>query len=359
MAAAGVATAAATRFHFAKDSGRSLNWGAIGAGAWGTTVHIPALKQTSGSRLVALCDTSEKRLANATASVGHEVESYADYRKLLANPRIEAVLIATPTSLHREMALASIAAGKHVLCETPAGVNLADAKAIEQAASRAKTTVMFCIGDASKYRHRKIVELVTSGSIGQPRHITRTRSGIPQESAEAESEWRRSVAGTGGMLNEFACQDFEMIHRLAGTFPERICANGGNCFYCDGRDTWDWSMATLHYPNEVTAVHSLCLFGPAREELKVIGTKGAVIDSGDKVQLVRLTGSGARVEEIACDDHVSLLATIEIYREFSACVTQSKQPRGNIERAVAASRTCWLAELSSGSKSEVNWEDLV
>jgi predicted dehydrogenase len=359
MTAAGVATVAAARFRFAKDQGRSLHWGVIGAGAWATAVHIPALKRTPESRVVALCDTSERRLASAAASVGDQVETCSDYRKLLANPEIDAVLIATPTALHREMVLASIAAGKHVLCETPAGVNLADATAIEQAAGSAKTKVIFCIEDPSSIR-MKIVELVTSGAIGQPRHIAFSRSGLPQGLAEPESDWRRSVAGTGGMLNEFACQDFDLIHRLAGTLPERICANGGNSFYSDGRDTWDWSMATLNYPNEVTAVHSICLCGPAREELKVIGTKGAVIDSGDKVQIVRLAGAGPRVQEIACDDgHTSQLAALEMYREFSACVMQAKQPRGNVQRAVTASRTCCLAELSCGSKSEMNWEDLV
>ena len=61
----------------------------------------------------------------------------------LANPDVNAVVIATPNLLHREMLLAALQAGKHVLCEKPIGVSFADADEMRRAAGAAKTTVMF------------------------------------------------------------------------------------------------------------------------------------------------------------------------------------------------------------------------
>jgi predicted dehydrogenase len=74
-----------------------------------------------------------RRCARAGKDVP-KAQKYEDYTKLLADPKVQAVIIATPTGTHKEIALAALAAGKHVYCEAPLANTIDDAKAIAKAA---------------------------------------------------------------------------------------------------------------------------------------------------------------------------------------------------------------------------------
>src|SRR5688500_10514721 len=140
----------------------TLRWGIIGTGTRGALTHIPVMKHAPESKLVALCDVSEDRLKSAASRAGAPVKTYSDYQKLLANPDVNAVVIASPNLYHREQFLAALQAGKHVLCEKPAGVTPADAAAIKQAADSAKTVAMFGMQYRNTARQQQIRELVSS-----------------------------------------------------------------------------------------------------------------------------------------------------------------------------------------------------
>src|SRR5688500_14116433 len=144
----------------------ALRWGIIGTGTRGNQTHVPAIHAAEQCELLALCDVAEDRLGAAANRAGKKVATYADYQKLLANPDVNAVVIATPNLLHREMLLAALQAGKHVLCEKPAGVSLADVAEIERAAGAAKTVVMFGMQYRHNARQQKVRELIDAGRIG-------------------------------------------------------------------------------------------------------------------------------------------------------------------------------------------------
>jgi len=114
--------------------------------------------------LIALCDISPERLAAAAGKVAHPATRYDDYQKLLANPDINAVVIATPNLLHREMLAAAIQAGKHVLCEKPAGATPGDAREMEKATGAASTVVMFGMQYRNGAKSRKIAELIAAAA---------------------------------------------------------------------------------------------------------------------------------------------------------------------------------------------------
>ena len=334
-------------------------WGIIGAGRRGAAMHIPVLDQSSQMRIVALCDISQQRLASAASTLNRRVKTYRDYQELLADSEVDSVVIATPSVFHREMVLASIAAGKHVVCEMPAGVTLAEATEIRQAAQSANTAMMFCMRDSDEARRQSVLKLLASGSIGQVRYISLTRCGSEPNPGEPPANWQFSRAATGGTLNEFASQDFDLFHRIAGAHPETICADGGNAFHRDEPASWDRSSATLNYPNGVRAVHTFCLFGPNKSELRVIGDKGALMaSSGQELRILRFGARGARpnIEDVALahSDTGALL-----YEDFLTELRGGTKAAGNVDRAVAASRTCWLAELSSARKTQVAWNEEV
>jgi myo-inositol 2-dehydrogenase / D-chiro-inositol 1-dehydrogenase len=361
----------------------TLRWGIIGTGTRGTFTHVPVLKEAPESRIVALCDVAEDRLQNAATKVGASVATYKDYQKLLADADVNAVVIATPNLLHREMLAAALAAGKHVLCEKPAGASPADAAEMKRAADGAKTVVMFGMQYRNNARQQKIHELIESGRIGKPKYLVQNCSrgdwnlspnvwqyADPKLSGGKPRNWRFSHAASGGTLNEFSCHYLDLLHWMAGGLPpRRISCDGGIAVYKDGRDTWDHATVTMTYADDVTAVHTLCMFGPGRADLTVIGEEGSIeMISGDALRLVNFGrrgatrgGGGNKTQEVHAPEpegHSADRATLGLYQDFLACVKGGKRPEASAERAVAASRTCWLAELAAERKAEVKWEEL-
>ena len=143
-AAAGAVASMSPRFSAdgaAAGSGATLRWGIIGTGTRGAFTHIPVLKEVPESQLVGLCDVSEERLHHALRRAGAPIGACTDYRALLDSKNINAVVIATPNLFHREMLLAAIHAGKHVLCEKPIGVSAEDAAAMKRAEASAGRAV--------------------------------------------------------------------------------------------------------------------------------------------------------------------------------------------------------------------------
>ena len=381
-AAATALAAAPAAFGFFADAaapsggGATLRWGVIGTGTRGAFTHLPVLKEAPESQLVALCDVSEERLHAAAEKAPEKLATLGDYQKLLASPDVNAVVIATPNLLHREMLQAAIQAGKHVLCEKPAGVNASDAAAMKRAVDSAKTVVMFGMQYRHNPRQRQIAQLLAEGRIGKPLYVVQNCSrgdwnrspnvwqySDPKVNGGKPGNWRFSHAASGGTLNEFDCHYFDLLHWTAGALPERVSCDGGISAYHDGRDTWDHATVTLTYPGGVSAVHTLCLFGPNRADLTVMGEDGAIELAGDTLRVSNPArrGQKQRSQEIPLPQNERRSAdgsTLKLYEDFLACVKTSKKPDAGVDRAVAASRTCWLAELAAERHAEVKWDDL-
>lgn len=381
-AAAGAATAAlvsvATHAH-ADDSAAketTLRWGIIGTGARGSTVHVPCIKEAPESQLVALCDVSEERLSSTASKVGHPVATTTDYHKLLANPDVNAVVISAPNLLHREMLLAAIQAGKHVFCEKPCGTTVAEANEMQKAAVAAKNVVMFGMQYRNGARQQKMAELIQAGEIGKPKYMVQACSRgdwnlSPQIWQYADPKlggkprnWRFSHTATGGTLNEFDCHYFDLLHWFAGAAPIAATCDGGISVYKDGRDTWDHASVTLRYPNDIVAVHTLCLFGPGHADTTVVGDEGALESIGEVFRLTHSRGKkGTRgAENLTATPRPKRgnadRDTLVLYEDFLKCVKTGKKPEAGIDRAITASKTCWLAELADDRKAEVKWEEL-
>lgn len=356
-----------------------LRWGVIGTGTRGGWTHVPVLKEAPQSETIALCDVSEQRLKAAAERVGHPVTTYSDYQKLLANPDVNAVVIAVPNMFHKEILLAAIAARKHVLCEKPAGTTTEEGLAMKAAVESAKTVVMFGMQYRNVPKHQKIAELIAKGEIGKPKYLVQnccrgdwnTSSNVWQfadpKLGGKPMNWRYSHTATGGSLNEFSCHYFDLLNWYAGGIPQRISADGGISVYHDGRDTWDHATVTIQYPDDVTAVHTLCLFGPSRADLSIMGTEGTIeTTSKETLRLTRPSNtgakSGAKIQEISLDQgpkpHSADHPTLTLYQDFLTCIQTGKKPEASIDRALAACRTCWLAELASDRKTELKWDEL-
>src|SRR5882724_1659195 len=142
-----------------------LRIGVIGLG-WFGEIHCEAIIGIPNLKLAALCTRTEGRLADLAKKFGVK-KTFTDYRKMLADPDIDAVSIVTMWDQHTEPAVAALKAGKHVFLEKPITSIVADARKIIAASKKAKGALQ--IGHICRFnpRYRAAKEAIAAGRIGK------------------------------------------------------------------------------------------------------------------------------------------------------------------------------------------------
>ncbi len=181
-----------------------LRIGFVGAGRI-ADVHYEGYRNNPNARLYAVCDTDPDLLARRAGEWGVE-RTYDDYRRMLDDPRVDAVEIITPHHLHRSMTVDALDAGKHVSVQKPMALSVADADAMIDAARRSGRLLRVI----ENYRYHapfvKAKELLDGGAVGEPVSIRiksltgNARHGwdIPKGAQDWRSDPAR--AGEGSMV---------------------------------------------------------------------------------------------------------------------------------------------------------------
>lgn len=144
-----------------------LGWGLIGASTIAHEWMIEAIRAQPGNEVVSVMSSDAQR--GAAYAAQHQIaNACTSLDALLANPAVGAVYISTTNELHAPQAIAAAAAGKHVLCEKPLALNLADARAIVQACEQAGVVLGTNHHLRSAASHQAIRQLVRAGAIGAP-----------------------------------------------------------------------------------------------------------------------------------------------------------------------------------------------
>ncbi|MBI4199785.1 MAG: Gfo/Idh/MocA family oxidoreductase [Chloroflexi bacterium] len=146
-------------------SSSTLGWGIIGIGRHADARMAPAIQSAKGARLVAVCSRNEER-ARAFAETHGAAWFYTDLGMMLQNPAVEVVYIATPNALHAPQTLLAAAAGKHVLCEKPMALSVADAEAMVEACQRHNVRLGVCFQNRHHPAHQEMKRLLASGFAG-------------------------------------------------------------------------------------------------------------------------------------------------------------------------------------------------
>ena len=187
--------------------------GVIGVGGISAAVHLPGLQLCPQAEIVALCDSDLDRLKQA-AQQYNVTNTFTEYEALLQHPGVDAVVIATPTVLHAPIALAAIAAGKHVLVEKQLAMSYAEAvqmyTAAVQAGVRHMTAFTYRFVPAMRY----LRQLVAQGTIGMPRNLRVARL---QDFPEISLGWRqqRALAGSGE-VGDMGAHRIDFCHDVIG-----------------------------------------------------------------------------------------------------------------------------------------------
>ena len=173
--------------------------GVIGTGL-GASVHLAALTFLPEMEIVAVCSRRADRALAAAHDYGIPAH-LTDYRELVRDPRVEAVVVATPPHLHHAMVLAALEAGKHVLCEKPMARNLAEARDMVKIADRVGVVAM--VNHQLRFLpvRARIKELIDEAYIGEPHAATLTvhRSSL-NDPYDRPFGWLMEQDKAGGML---------------------------------------------------------------------------------------------------------------------------------------------------------------
>ncbi len=380
----------------------TINLGLIGCGARGRGLHIPRFLSLPGTRFVAVCDVNSKYLAEGRARAGGErVAAYSDYRTLLEDKNVDAVIIATNQQWHVLPMIAACQAGKDVYLEKPLGNSIGEGPVAMEAARKYGRIVQVGTQQRSQQHYRQAVELIQAGKLGEISEVKvwdyenyYPGPGSPADCPPpAELDWNFYVGPSpyraynpniyynygydwfkvsgGGHQVAWGVHHFDIVLWAMGvTSPESAFAAGGNFAYETNHD----------YPNTFTAILK---FGPGpvakrgfvlHYEMRVgcrrdvrahgkafMGTSASMLLDRSGYSIVPEPPKGAKIAPAgslvnaeqttkAEDDH------LYHFEVFLNNIRQRKQPTANVETCHQATVLGHLMNISWEVGRSVRWD---
>jgi len=229
----------------------------IGLGAWGREL-LNTLGRIPEAEITAICDTYAASLRRSAAAAPGAIQT-PDYKTLLDNKDIKALVVATPTHQHKDIVLAALKAGKHVYCEAPIAHTIEDARTIASVAKGAKQCVFQAgLQLRSDPQRRFLLPFIRSGAIGQS-VLARSqwhkkqswRATSPNADREKELNWRLSKETSSGLVGEVGCHAIDQATLFLNALPVAVVGSGSISLWKDGRDVPDTIQAVLEFPHGV------------------------------------------------------------------------------------------------------------
>lgn len=203
-----------------------LRVGIIGAGHFGAA-HAQALRAVKGAKLVAACRNDADGVNDFCRTYGGK--PYVDYRDLLADPDVDAVVIALPHHLHTEAAIAAAEAGKQTMIEKPMAPTVADCRKVVAAAARAGVTLM--PGHTMRFSLPFLAakRIIDSGELGEMRFGSSRMIKLWMESNRRG--WHLDPATGGGMLFTAGIHALDRLLAYAGRRATHVSAVIATAFH--------------------------------------------------------------------------------------------------------------------------------
>ena len=272
-----------------------LRWGIIGCGDIVRRRIAPALHAIDNCEIAGVARRDAGRLAACRKAMA-AAEGFRDWRDLVTADSVDAVYIATPVSRHADQAIGALAAGKHVLCEKPLAMNLAECDRMLAAADDSQGFL-----GVAYYRHYypaviRIREIITAGEIGD---VILARLDAAETFLPASDHPRRWIlekqkAG-GGSLMDFGCHRVEVLLNLLGRVKSATGTTGR--VYPD-HDVEDTAIVALAFQNGATGLVTVIRGGTeAYDTVYIQGTEGSLrVDNLNEGGMTVSTSAGIRQE---------------------------------------------------------------
>ncbi len=254
---------------------RRLRFGIIGAGRAGL-VHARNLLTLPRAEIVAACDPVAQTRASAAEEFGLDAV-YAEHDELLADERVDAVVITTPTFLHRQTACDAASAGKHVFLEKPMALTLDECDTINDAVERAGVKLQIGFMRRFDGGFRRAKEVIDSGTLGRIMIIKSTGRG-----PGGPGPWMWDLRKSNGIVAEVNSHDLDTLHWLTGQRPVRAYAEAHNFKMPEAAerfpDFYDNVVATLRFGGDaIGVIDGTCPAGYGYDaRVEVLGENGVL-----------------------------------------------------------------------------------
>jgi predicted dehydrogenase len=285
----------------------------IGAGGMGTEDTNTALMHANVS-LVAVCDLYDGRLESAKKRWGDHLFLTKDHLEILKREDVDAVIIGTPDSWHKQISIDALNAGKHVYCEKPMVHSVSEGIEIIDAWKKSGKVMVVGSQGLSSLGNEKAKELLASGAIGEivyaegfwARHSPEGawQYTIPADGNEKNVDWKRYISNTKtrdwdplrffrwrnyldygtGMSGDLFVHLFSSLHFITNSKgPNKVSSMGGLRYWKDGREVPDVLLGMFDYPESPEHpgfnLSLRCNFVDGTSGttyLRIVGTKGSM-----------------------------------------------------------------------------------
>ncbi|MEZ6243249.1 MAG: Gfo/Idh/MocA family oxidoreductase [Phycisphaerales bacterium] len=267
----------------ARPSGMApVRVGVVGMGRQGRSI-LAELSVIEGVELAAVCDVDERRLAAAQRRAA-DAATFASIDDLLRADAADAIIVATPTHTHREVATRAIEGGRHVYCEGPIAHTMDDAVAIARAARATDKVVAAGLQGRSNPVYDLARTFARSDSV---RHVVAMRaqhnektswvSPASDQTRYGELNWRLDPERSTGLAGEWGTQQFDVFHWYLGRYPVRVIGHGSIQEYDDGRKVHDTIACTLIFKDGSALQYGATLANSYEDQYEVFyGTNAAI-----------------------------------------------------------------------------------
>ena len=343
-----------------------LKIGLLGAGWFGREAHLRNLQKLEGVLVSAVSSRSPASLAASREIIGPDLKTFSDWREVLAFDELDAVIVALTNDQHHEAATAALRAGKHVLCEKPLGLTIAQCDEIIAAAGDSGKTLQ--IGHEMRfqrlYRHMK--EMIDLGAIGELQLMWCREFRGPMRPG-----WRSSEALTGGTILEKNVHHLDLFNWMMDCPPARVSAHGGTNVLRDG-EILDNAQILIEYEGGRRASLELCLFAPhggdceigACGDLGRIDTKNQALelvhhrfDVPDR-QVMQIADEGDAANFVDSSGRVDRGIKPEL-EHFVECIRHDRTPLNDGPAARLAVAVCLAAQESIRRRESVTMAEIL
>lgn len=256
----------------------------VGAGTMGGT-HAAYCPNLPDVRVAWIVDPDRDRAAVLAAPLGARVAG--DIAEALADPELDAVMLTVPTPFHHALTLQAAAAGKHVFCEKPIALTLADARAMTDACARAG--VQFMVGHVVRFfpEYARIGALLAQGAVGQVGVVRAARLNSYPYTGRG---WYSNFDWSGGPVLDMMIHDLDTLRWYFGEI-ERVYARGLS--YGPYRSSVDYALAIIRFANGVIAhVETSWAHSSFRTSIEVAGSEGILRHASEETAALRLERTG-------------------------------------------------------------------
>lgn len=301
--------------------------GLLGFGYWGPNL-ARCICEAEGCRLVGIADPEADSLARAGRRYP-TTKLATDWRSVVADSEVDAVIVATPVRTHHELAAAALAAGKHVLVEKPMTATVEQSEALIDAAARSGLILMVDHTFVYTPAVQKIGEIVRSGDLGQVYYYDSVRVNLGLFQSDVNVVW------------DLAVHDLAILRFILDDHPVAVSATGSS--HVPGSPE-NMAHVTLYYGNGTNAHLSVNWLAPVKVRQTLVGGSRKMIiyddlEPSEKIKVydrgIRVSGSAeeirdARVSYRMGDMWAPCLGTKEALlteiEHFVACISEGAAP---------------------------------